>query len=503
MRFASLAFIAITLAAPEAARAVQHAPPRGSHATVLDSFISRAFELDLTPGLAVAVVEGDRVIYSRGLGYADIEARRRVVADSTLFYIASTSKSFTAFLAATLDHRGRLDLDAPISRYLPELRFQPPLSAEEITLRDLLTHTHGIASDGLHPVVVRTAYTGVYTDSLLIDLLGEYPPSPTGRAYNYGNLGYNIAGLVIDAVMERGWKDLQRDEVFLPAGMRQTTAGTSRIDRGRLALPHAADPVGYHRIHFGKADANMHAAGGHLTTALDLARWLEAHMNDGRIDGRQVFPAEVVAETHRQQATQDRDFAYFHRYGWGLGWDLGTYEGDTLIHRFGGFPGFRSHVSFMPRHGIGVVALVNSNIASRLTDLVAAYAYDLLLGKPGLEEKYERLLPQVADRAENLRRRIAEDRAERAARQEPLPYPLSAYGGTYENRELGRMEWRVVNGALRAEMGVMRSGTEVHDAAANQLRVELRGRGEVVEFVFEDGEAVTLTYMGRNFTRVP
>jgi len=497
MRLALFTLLATTLAA------LQDATTPSPHYAALDSFISRAFALDVTPGLAVAVVQGDRIIYARGFGYADIEAGRRVEPDKTLFYIASTSKSFTAFLAALLDHRGELDLDAPISRYLPELRLRSPLSADAITLRHLLTHTHGIASDGLHPIVVRTAYTGVYTDSLLIDLLGDYPPSPTGREYNYGNLGYNIAGLVIDALMDRGWKDLQRKDVFLPAGMRQTTARTSRIDRGQLAMPYAADPQGYHRIHFAKEDANMHAAGGHLTTAADLARWLEAHMNGGRIDGRQIFPAEVVAETHRQQATQDRDFAYFHRYGWGLGWDLGTYEGDTLIHRFGGFPGFRSHISFMPRHGIGVVALVNGGIGSRLTDLVAAYAYELLRGKPGIEGKYERMLAQFAERAADLRRRIAEGRAERAGRQEPLPHPLDAYAGTYENRELGRIEWRVVDGKLRAEMGVMRSDAEVYDAAANQLRVELRGGGEVVEFVFKDGKAVALRYMGRDFTRVP
>ena len=495
---------AATLAAPPAVEAaLQGSAPTDARLAALDSFVTRAFALDVTRGLGMAVVQGDRVIYSSGFGYADIEADRRVDPESTLFYIASTSKSFTAFLATRLDHRGELDLDAPISRYLPRLRLRVPLSADDITLRDLLTHTHGIASDGLHRVVVRTAYTGVYTDSLAIDLLADYPPSPTGRAYNYGNLGYNIAGLVIDGVMERGWKDVMSDEVFRPAGMEHTTARTTGIDRGRLAMPYgAAEPQGYRRLHFAKEDANMHAAGGHLTTVMDLTRWLEVHMNAGRIDGEEVFPAEVVAETHRQQATQDREFTYFHRYGWGLGWDLGTYGGDTLIHRFGGFPGFRSHVSFMPRHGIGVVALVNGGLGWRLADLVAAYAYDLLRDVPDLDTKYERLLAEYEGRVEEARHRIAEDREERAARQEPLPHPFSAYAGTYENRELGRMEWRVVDDTLLVEMGVMRGEAEVYDADANQLRIELRGRGEVVFLFDHDERAAALRYMGREFTRV-
>jgi len=109
----------------------------------LNPFVEEIFEMELAPGMAVAVVQDDEIIYSRGFRYADVE-NKRPVSPETMFYIASTTKSFTAFAAAMLDYKEVLDLNVPVSRYMPELKFQKPLSADNISLFDLLTHTHGI-----------------------------------------------------------------------------------------------------------------------------------------------------------------------------------------------------------------------------------------------------------------------------------------------------------------------------------------------------------------------
>ncbi len=468
----------------------------GSMAEKLDSFIEKAFALDLTPGMAVAAIQGSDVIYARGFGYADLQSRRPV-SPETMFYIASTTKSFTAFAAAILDDRGELDLDNTVGSYLPNLRLQSPLSADDITMRDLLTHTHGIEGGG--PVVFRTAYTGMHTHEQLVELLSAYGPASGGRSFNYGNIGYNIASFAMDASLGISWKELLQREVFKPLGMNSTSAYLSKIDPHRLAMPYVAEEKGYRRLHYAKSDANMHAAGGHVSTVLDLAKWLQAHINSGRIAGKQVFPEKVVAETHRKQADQDRNFANFHRYGWGLGWDLGTYEGDTLIHRFGSFSGFRSHVSFMPKQQIGVVVLVNEGrLGSFLADMVACSIYDRLLEKPGLDEKLE----QFQMHAARGRERIGQDKARRAARPQKLPHPLATYAGIYENDEFGRMEWHIVDGKFEVKMGLLRSPVEVYNGEQNQLRVALTGRGEVVGFSIQGDLAESLTYADRKFVRI-
>jgi hypothetical protein len=208
-------------------------------------------------------------------------------------------------------------------------------------------------------------------------------------------------------------------------------------------------------------------------------------------------------DNHRQQAAQDRDFGEYHRHGWTLGWDIGTYEGDTLIHRFGSFPGFRSHMSFMPQHSIGVAVLVNeAALGGMLADLVANYIYDRLLEKPNLETKWPDKLDAVRQQAAQRRQRIAADRARRAARPQTLPHPLASYAGVYENDLLGRMEWSVVDGKLEVTMGLLESAVEVFNGEQNQLRVELTGSGQVVGFSFDGDRARSLRYSGLDFPRV-
>ncbi len=159
-----------------------------SVAADLDAFAHRVWQTGVSPGLSIAVVRGSEILYLKGFGYADRESRRPVTND-TQFYIASTTKSFTALAASLLAERGEIDLDASVNRYLPSVAWHPSLSPASITLRNLLTMTHGIRPGG--PVDLRTAYTGEFTHADLLRLLADHPPAEAGRAFRYSNLGYN------------------------------------------------------------------------------------------------------------------------------------------------------------------------------------------------------------------------------------------------------------------------------------------------------------------------
>jgi hypothetical protein len=229
-----------------------------------------------------------------------------------------------------------------------------------------------------------------------------------------------------------------------------------------------------------------------------------AQLNDGRIEGRSVLSATALTETRRRQADQDRAFGEIRRFGWGLGWDLGRLDGELLVHRFGGFPGYRSHLSFMPERRLGVAVLVNENqLGGRLADLVAGYAYELLLDRAGVGARYEGKLQALRDEAGKAREKMAQEAAARAARPQQLPHPLEAYAGVYESRRLGRLELRVVGGRLEARMGVLSSPVEIFDGAKNALRVELTGSGSVLEAAFpaDGGSASRLTFEGERFDR--
>jgi CubicO group peptidase (beta-lactamase class C family) len=476
-------------------------PATGSQAPRLDPLVRALFDAGLAPGMQVAAVKDGQIVYQAAFGVADLETGRPV-GPETGFCIGSTTKSFTAQAAASLAAKGTVDLDQPISKYLPALKLKSPLSSDSISLRDLLTHTHGISNDG--PATFVTAFSGDYEPSQLPRLVAEHGPAEKGREFQYGNIGYVVAGMVLETVTGKSWKELVETEVLVPAKMIHTTAYRSRAGDD-LAMPHRINVEGFRRLPAMKIDATLHAAGGHFSTATDLARFLEAHLGGGRIEGQPVFSAALIQETHRKQATQDKEFGVYHRDGWGLGWDLGTYESDRLTHRFGTFPGYFSHISFMPERGVGVVVLVNDNaVGGKLVEWVANAIYDTLLDKPGATEKWQKVAAQGPELLTMVRTDLRKERERRAARPQETAHPLSAYAGEYANPFYGRMSWTLEGTAprrLKVRMGALASDTEVYDGAKDQIRVELTGTGEVVAFECEGEKAAAVRYDGVRFER--
>jgi CubicO group peptidase (beta-lactamase class C family) len=467
----------------------------------LDIFIEGAMGAGVTPGMAVAVVRDDEIIYAKGFGFSDRERDVRVTPD-TQFYIASTTKSLTALTGALLAARGEIDLNTSLSRALPRARIHPQVAADQITLRDLLTHTHGIQPGG--PVDFRAAFTGDVTNEQLLDVLRFHGPASTGRAFVYSNLGYNIFGLVIDTRFKEGWKAVIHREVFAPLGMRSTTASMSKTDKNRLALPYELRQGRPERVEYAKYDENMHPAGGHVSTAQDLARYLLAHINGGRIDGQQALPESAIRATHQLQVPQNRKFGSFDRFGWGLGWDLARYNGDTTLQRFGGFQGFFSHVSFMPERKVGVIVLANGGDASGVVaDAVATHAYDRVLGKSGIEQRADARLAALTDELARARAALAKDLATRQARPQMTLLPLETYAGTYESPAFGRMVWTLSDGRLQVQMGKARGEIEVYNGAEHQFRLALSGAASVVTFRVAPGanRPHELQFMNQLFAR--
>jgi len=471
----------------------------------LEAFARRIVEARLTPGMAVAVSVGDWVAYAGGFGAADARTARAATGD-TPFYIASTTKSLTALAVTLAAHEGKVDISAPMVRYLPSAQLPEDVDRESITVRDLLALTHGMNGNG--PVVFRTAYTGEFTRAQLLELLRHHAATGRKGTFEYNNLGYNLLGLVLEAVYDEPWKRVVQRLVLDPIGMPNTSAMLSTVGRDAVALPHGFAADGFEPMALGKDDANLHAAGGHFASARDLARYLAVHASGGMLEGRRVLPREPVESTQELRVAQDRRFGPYHRFGWGYGWDLATFEGDTILQRFGGFSGYRSHASFMPRHRIGVVVLVNGEgSASAASDLMATYIYDRILGKPQVEQRFGSRLDSLGQRATAARRGIVAELERRRARLAPLRHTLESFAGVYESPLLGRMAWRVVAAGLEMHMGIMSSRAEVYDASKDQLRIEAAGSGQVATFEFPStgagGPALAVRVAGERFARVP
>ena len=462
------------------------------------------------PGLAIVVIKDDRPIFVRAYGMADKEAGIKADTD-TLYYIASSTKSFTALAAAMLDQEAKIKLSDALTKYTPGVHFKNDIP-DKITIRDLLTHTSGLRNG---PLINRLAFTGQIDQREIDHVFAEgtsFNDANFGK-YNYTNLGYNIYGLALHYHLNKKWQDLLQERIFAPAGLAHTTAYVSkaRAKKFKIAAPYvvdtdAADAGKMVRSRLEKTDENMQSAGGIFTSILDLGRWLNLNMNSGKLDGKQVVPADLIRNAQTGYTKSTRNEPPFSGDGeYGLGWQIGKYRNEKVVYHHGGYPGYRSHVSFMPEKKIAVGVLVNNDtLGGRLADMLAAYSYDWWLRTENLEADYAKQLQQTLAAYESQKQGIAAEAAGRAKREWQLTKPFSDYAGTYTNDLLGTIEIVAKEKALAVRMG------NINTVAApftqkDTIRVVMQpgGNGEVIGFVKDtEGNFGSLNYAGVTFTRV-
>ncbi|MBI3789696.1 MAG: serine hydrolase [Gemmatimonadetes bacterium] len=458
--------------------------------------------LGTTPGMAVAVVAGDSLLMSRGFGWASIEERRPVT-PRTLFYIASATKAFTAAAISLAAERGELSLDTALSALLPTLRFRAPLDAGAISLRALLTHTGGFTNPAVNFV---SAYSGEFTHDGLLAAFDE--STPRSRDFAYTNLGYILAAYALERATRHSWQAELHARVFEPAGMRATGFSLTRLAPEEIARPYATHGDGAHPL-VPKSDKTMHAAGGVVSTLEDMTRWLRLNLRQGRLDGRQVFPAHAVDSWHARQVPMQGTFQEFSRNGYGLGWYLATFRDEPVTQVLGSYRGYRAHVSFMPRRDLGIVVLANEGRSGAFfPEWVAAALYDRLLGVPDRRAESTRRL----NAARELVERIRGTGPWNDGRAVVLPSTINAslLTGRYDGGAFGHMEITARDGGLYARIGELGAflrpdGGDGFLADLNEGSLEGPSR---IMFARADGAtpaaALTLDMApGAKFVRVP
>lgn len=432
------------------------------------------------PGLAVAIVRPGRPLVLATFGIRDAEGEAPVTPE-TMFYIASVTKTYLATLVAALAEDGRLDLDAPVRRYLPQLKLADEALAATVTVRDLLCHRHGINHGG---IVWLDAFTGQITESDYFRLLAE---AEAAGQIGYSNVHFTLAGRVVEAVTGRPWQEVLQERLLDRAGLDRTTASASRLFGD---ADHAEPMVNlggrWQRLALRKTDRTMHAAGGMGTSIRDAARWLELFIGGGALDG-----APVVAP-----ATMN-DLLAFHSLfakpkgrirvdmGFALGWQRGTYRPDGPVqYRHGGsYEGTAAEFTFLPERGIGVAVLANAGAGNPLAAMIEVDVLDRLLH---VDEGTD-LLPDYRRQVARLRERTALELPNGPApsRQLGLSVEPALYVGRYRHADQGVAEIMLVDGGLAGRIGDL--PLALHVAAVDSFRVMMapgmisEGRFEVAE----------------------
>jgi CubicO group peptidase (beta-lactamase class C family) len=347
-----------TAAQPEPAQ------PRAIDFTELEATVKEELKATNTPGAAVAVIIGDRVVYAKGFGVADVETATPVTPD-TLFRIASTTKMLTAATLVALAGQGKLNLNEPIGRHVKGL--SPGLS--RVTVHQLLSHTAGLR-DG-------ASFNGPHDDSALAGFVrswtDDYLIAEPGEIYSYSNLGYVLAAFVLEEVTGRPFADGMEDLLFRPLGMRRTSprpimAMTYPLAQGHDIPAGQTAPVVVRPF---ADDSRYWANGGVFTSVADYSRFVIAFLNGGRIDGVQALPPAVIEKLSTPHVRMPGGSSTENpRHGYGL--NIRDYRGVRVLQHSGQRIGFASLVRIAPEQRFAVIILGNKSDGLLLRSLEKA-----------------------------------------------------------------------------------------------------------------------------------
>ncbi len=361
-----LALLALLAAAPTAAAL---GPP---DATRLDGLFAGLMETHHIPGAVLVVVEDGRVVVSKGYGVADLETRSPVDPQTTLFRVASISKLFVATAVMQQVELGRLDLDADVNGYLESFQLEPSY-AEPVTLRRLLTHTGGFDDRFL-----RTAEPLERAPTPLGEYLArDMPPRvmPPGKNISYSNHGYALAGYLVERVSGVPFAEYVRREILAPLGMDRSSFGIPTPLPASLAQPYVWRGGRHHELGYDRL--LDYPAGDLVTCGGDLARFLLAHLDGGRLGAARILPEARVAEMHRQQVSMAEGLA-----GWSLGFAVLDRPPVPARAHGGSWRGFGSHAVIVPERNLGWFVSTNHDFHPAFFDALNRELWETLVPGP-------------------------------------------------------------------------------------------------------------------------
>lgn len=329
----------------------------------VDRYVRQSMAASHVPGAVVAVVKDGRVLIARGYGYADLARRTPVVPGRTLFRVASLSKLVVATAVMQLAEHGRLQLDADVDRYLRGVRL-PATYPRPITLAHLLTHTAGFEDRTIGEATLSAA--GLRP---LAAYLADRRPArvlPPGAIYSYSNYGFALAGYVVEAVSGLPFARYADQHIFRPLGMRASTfdqplpsALAPRLAQGYDVPGTTPLPAPFEYFDDAPADALS-------TTALDMARFMIANLQEGRDGAGRILAPATLRQMHalHYRASPDDDFD-----GMAYGFEHYRRNGQLILSKEGDIRGFGSYLSLLPAHHLGVFVAANTDATGWMQDL--------------------------------------------------------------------------------------------------------------------------------------
>ncbi|MBC7759384.1 MAG: serine hydrolase [Phormidesmis sp. FL-bin-119] len=401
----------------------------------IDAYANSLLQQWNIPGMAISVVYKDKIIYSKGYGYRDLE-KQQPATETTIFPIASNTKLFTSTIAAQLAVEGKLNLDKPVKTFLPEINFYNEELTSRVTLRDMLSHRTGLpAYDGIW-------VNAPYSRTEALSKIAYMKPSLGYReGYIYNNMMFIISGLAIERVSGKSWEENVRERIFKPLAMNASGfAGAGKKPEEHSQSYFENDEGKLVARTFSAQSEALAPAGTIYSNMKDMGNWMIALVNGGKFQGKQVISAKALAETMIPQNLSDKQGRYDELSNsiYAMGRIVQTYKGTKMVSHTGSIDGFFSNLTYLPKDSMAIFMVHNSAAAGSLRSVMNLPVIDILLGREASDWS-GRYRKEYLDGQERSKREVDSLNASRVKNTNPS-HTIAAYAGIFNHPVYGNIQ---------------------------------------------------------------
>src|SRR5437016_5376854 len=439
----------------------------------VEKLAQKQIQENALPGLAIAVVFQDKVVYAKGFGVRDVNTKAPVDAD-TVFQLASVSKSVGSTVVAELVGEGKITWDSKLSTLDPAFAMFDPWVTREITIRDMYAHRSGLpehAGDLLEEF-------GFSRAEILHRLRYQHPDSSFRSHYAYTNFGLTEAAAAAAKAYELDWEEAAKQKLYTPLGMASTSSRYADfVARTNKALGHVR--VDGKWVQKFKRDPDAQSpAGGVSSSVNDLAKWMGLQLANGKFDGKQIVDEKALAETHHPHILTG-----FNPYTglpgfYGLGWNVSYDEqGRLRLNHSGAFAlGAATYVNLVPADQLGIVVLTNAYPVGIAEALGTTFVDTALYGKP--TQNWLLIFKQLFSNAAAIGTFLGFDYSKPPASPAPA-LKNSAYVGKYGNDYFGEISIIERDGGLATVEGPKNQTSPMKHYDRDTFTYETQGENAV------------------------
>jgi CubicO group peptidase (beta-lactamase class C family) len=412
----------------------------------IEKQFNSVLETTKTAGFAVAIVEGDKIIYAKGFGFSDFENKTPVDAN-TLFAIGSSTKAFTSALLGLLRDDDKLSFNDSPRKYVPNLEFYNDEMNNNIIIKDLMRHSTGLPRhDGAWYF-----FPSHSKDSLVMRMKHHEPFTGVRQQWYYNNFGFLLQGVITEKITGESWEKNIEDRFFKPLGMNRsktTIEGMKTSSNASFGYDLDADrnieKLDYYDI------AGMSPAGSINSSVNDMSQWMMLWLNDGKVGEKQILPENYIKEAMSSQMVAAAGFpskelpdVQYANYGYG--WFLHSYKGHYMVEHGGNIDGFSASVALYPSDSLGIVVLANQN-GSAVPRLIRNIAADHMLKVEKTE--WAKKHKEDLEKALKAQEESKDDKELSNVKNTRPSHTKLDYIGIYSHRGYGSFEIELKNDSL-------------------------------------------------------